>query len=134
MLGEIELTVGAGLLAVYVNPSLSVPLCVSVLVTTTFTAPAACAAVVAVIDVLLPTTTPVAAVPPSFTVAPAKESSACDCHRRAAIWLSRRWATSHSPSAPDSPPNLVRWRGKWPSASPRSRTAWSPSRYSSPCC
>jgi hypothetical protein len=34
------------------------------------TAPAACAAVVAVIDVLLPTTTPVAAVPPRVTVAP----------------------------------------------------------------
>ena len=34
------------------------------LVTTTFTAPAACAGVVAVIDVLLTTVTPVAAVPP----------------------------------------------------------------------
>ena len=34
------------------------------------TAPAACAGVVAVIDVLLPTVTPVAAVPPIVTVAP----------------------------------------------------------------
>ena len=40
------------------------------MVTTTFTAPAACAGVVAVIDVLLPTLTPVAAVPPIVTVAP----------------------------------------------------------------
>ena len=43
------------------------------LVTTTLTAPAACAGVVAVIDVLLTTVTPVAAVPPSFTVAPARK-------------------------------------------------------------
>jgi hypothetical protein len=42
-----------------------------VFVTTTFTVPAACAAVVAVIDVLLTTVTPVAAVPPRLTVAPA---------------------------------------------------------------
>jgi hypothetical protein len=40
------------------------------LVTTTLTAPAVCAAVVAVIDLLLTTTTPVAAVPPKVTVAP----------------------------------------------------------------
>ena len=45
----------------------------SVLVTTTSTAPAACAGVVAVIEVLLATFTPVAAVPPSFTVAPARK-------------------------------------------------------------
>ena len=44
-------------------------LCPSLLVTTTFTAPTACAGVVAVIDVALTTTTPVAAVPPRFTVA-----------------------------------------------------------------
>ena len=49
------------------------PLWASVLVTTTLTAPAACAGVVAVIDVLLTTVTPVAAVPPSFTVAPARK-------------------------------------------------------------
>ena len=42
------------------------------LVTTTLTAPAARAAVVAVIDVLLTTVTPVAAVPPRLTVAPAR--------------------------------------------------------------
>ena len=52
---------------------LRVPLWLSVLVTTTLTAPAACAAVFAVIDVLLTTVTPVAAVPPSFTVAPERK-------------------------------------------------------------
>ena len=51
----------------------NVPLWASVLVTTTFTAPAACAAVVAVIDVLLTTVTLVAAVPPRLTVAPARK-------------------------------------------------------------
>ena len=45
----------------------------SILVTTTFTAPAECAGVVAVIDVLLATVTPVAAVPPRVTVAPARK-------------------------------------------------------------
>jgi hypothetical protein len=40
------------------------------LVTTTSTAPAACAGVVAVIDVALATVTPVAAVPPIVMVAP----------------------------------------------------------------
>ena len=50
-----------------------VPLWASLLVTTTFTAPAACAAVVAVIEVLLTTVTPVAAVPPRLTVAPVKK-------------------------------------------------------------
>ena len=50
-----------------------VPLWLSVLVTTTFTVPAASAGVVAVIDVLLTTVTPVAAVPPKLTVAPAKK-------------------------------------------------------------
>ena len=48
----------------------NVPVCVSGLVTTTLTAPAACAGVVAVIEVLLPKLTPVAAVPPIVTVAP----------------------------------------------------------------
>ena len=43
------------------------------MVTTTLTAPAACAAVVAVIDVPLTTFTPVAAVPPRFTAAPARK-------------------------------------------------------------
>jgi len=43
------------------------------LVTTTLTAPAACAAVLAVIEVLLTTTTFVAAVPPSVTVAPVRK-------------------------------------------------------------
>src|ERR1051325_8334835 len=47
-----------------------VPVCESGLRTTTFTAPAACAGVVAVIDVLLTKLTPVAAVPPRVTVAP----------------------------------------------------------------
>src|ERR1700730_8125324 len=55
---------------VYVNPLVSVPLWLSVLVTTTFTAPAAWAAVVAVIEVLLTTVTVLAAVPPTVTVAP----------------------------------------------------------------
>ena len=50
-----------------------VPLWVSVLVTTTLTAPAACAAAVAVIEVLLTTVTPVADVPPNFTVAPVRK-------------------------------------------------------------
>ena len=43
------------------------------LVTTTSTAPAACAAVVAVIVVLFLTLTPVADVPPNFTVAPVRK-------------------------------------------------------------
>jgi hypothetical protein len=42
-------------------------------VTVTVTAPAACAGVVAVIEVLLTTTTLVAAVPPNDTVAPAEK-------------------------------------------------------------
>ena len=49
---------------------MSVPVCVSGLVTTTFTDPTACAGVVAVICVMLETVTPVAAVPPNETVAP----------------------------------------------------------------
>jgi hypothetical protein len=60
------------LLDVYVYPLFSVPLCPSLLLTTTFTAPAPCAGVVAVMVVLLPTLTPVAAIPPKLTVAPAR--------------------------------------------------------------
>ena len=44
----------------------------SLLVTTTFTVPAACAGVVAVIEVLLTTVTFVAATPHMLTVAPAR--------------------------------------------------------------
>jgi hypothetical protein len=44
-----------------------------VFVTTTFTAPAVCAAVVPVIDVPLTTATPVAAVLPKVTVAPLRK-------------------------------------------------------------
>jgi len=44
-----------------------------VLVTVTATAPAACAGVVAVIEVLLTTFTLVAAVPPRLTVAPGRK-------------------------------------------------------------
>jgi hypothetical protein len=50
-----------------------VPLCASVLVTMTFTAPAAWAGVVAMIDVLLARVTLVAGVPPRLTVAPARK-------------------------------------------------------------
>ena len=53
------------------KPDASVALWPSVFVTVTFTAPAACAGVVAVMVVLLTTVTPVAAVPPKLTVAPA---------------------------------------------------------------
>jgi len=52
-----------------VKPFIRLPLC-PFAVTATVTAPAACAGVVAVIDVLLTTTTFVAAVPPNVTVAP----------------------------------------------------------------
>src|SRR6266849_6854310 len=67
LLGLTLPTVGA---ATYVNPFVRLPVCVSGLVTTTFTAPAACAAVVAVICVALTTTTFVAPVPPNVAVAP----------------------------------------------------------------
>src|SRR5829696_7562850 len=66
--GEIAVTVGAD--ALYVYPLFSVPLCESVLVTTTLTIPAACAEVVAVIEVELTTVSLVAADPPKLTVAP----------------------------------------------------------------
>src|SRR5437870_12844859 len=68
-LGEIALTVGAGL--VYLSLHDALPIWPSELVTTTFTTPAAWAAVVAVSEVLLTTVTLVAAVPPRLTVAPA---------------------------------------------------------------
>src|SRR5207253_6117458 len=68
--GEIDVTVGAGLGEPYVNPLFRLPLCVSGFVTATVTAPAACAGVVAVICVGLTTATPVAAVPPNVSVAP----------------------------------------------------------------
>ena len=55
------------------NPFVLVPCWPSVLVTTTFTAPAACAGVVAVMLVALPTFTLVAGEPPRLTVAPAKK-------------------------------------------------------------
>jgi hypothetical protein len=58
--------------AVYVKPADRVPLCPSVLVTTTFTGPAECTGVVVVIVVLLTTFTLVAAAPPNVTFAPAK--------------------------------------------------------------
>jgi hypothetical protein len=56
---------------VYVYPLARLPLWEPGLVTVTVTAPAAPAGVVAVIDVLLTTVTPVAATPPKVTVAPA---------------------------------------------------------------
>src|SRR3984893_12294995 len=55
---------------VYVNPLTRVPVWVFVLVTTTFTAPAAWARVVAVMEVLFTTITLLAAVRPTVTVAP----------------------------------------------------------------
>jgi hypothetical protein len=69
LVGTIALTVGAG--ARYVKQPAQVPDCASVFVTVTLTAPAAWTGVVAVIDVALPTTTLVAALPPIVTVAPA---------------------------------------------------------------
>lgn len=60
-----------GAVEAYVKPFVSVALWVSEFVTVTFTAPAACAGVVAVIDVAPTTTTLVAGTPPIDTVAPA---------------------------------------------------------------
>jgi len=54
-----------------VNAFASAPLCASAFVTATLAAPAACGGVVAVMVVLLTTVTPVAASPPTLTVAPA---------------------------------------------------------------
>ena len=51
----------------------NVPVLVSVLVTTTLTAPAAWAGVVAVIEVLFTTVTPVAAMPSKLAVAPVRK-------------------------------------------------------------
>src|SRR5206468_4292401 len=67
LVGATELTIGAG--ARYVKQPVHVPLCVSVLVTTTFTDPAACAVVVPVmlVDAIVAT---VRAEPPNDTVAP----------------------------------------------------------------
>ena len=67
--GNTLLTVGA--VKLYVNAFDSAPLCPPGLVTVTFTVPAEPAGVVAVIVVLLTTVTPVAALPPRLTVAPA---------------------------------------------------------------
>ncbi|HEY8824107.1 MAG TPA: hypothetical protein VIP07_04400 [Candidatus Limnocylindria bacterium] len=67
LVGAIELTVGAG--ARYAKQPVQVPLCVSVLVTMTFTDPAACAEVVPVMDVGAIVDT-VSAEPPNETVAP----------------------------------------------------------------
>jgi len=53
-----------------VKPLVRVPLWALGLVTVTLTAPAAWAGVVAVIEVALPTTTLIAAVPPKLRVAP----------------------------------------------------------------
>jgi hypothetical protein len=53
-----------------VKPFARLPLCPLVLVTATATAPAVCVGVVAVIDVALLKVIPVAAVPPTLTVAP----------------------------------------------------------------
>lgn len=52
------------------NPLASVTVCWSAFITTTETAPAACAGAAAVSVVALFTTTPVAAVPPIMTVVP----------------------------------------------------------------
>ncbi len=65
--GLIAVTVGA---ATNVKPFARLPLWPSRLVTTTSTAPGACAAVTAVIEVALTTVTLVAATPPIVTVAP----------------------------------------------------------------
>ena len=56
------------------KPFARLPLWPSRLVTTTFTAPGACAAVTAVIEVALTTFTLVAATPPIVTVAPVVKS------------------------------------------------------------
>jgi hypothetical protein len=61
-------TVGS---TMYVNPLARLPLCPTELVTVTVTTPALPAGVVAVMVVLFTTVTPVAAVPPKLTVAPA---------------------------------------------------------------
>src|SRR5436190_10436427 len=67
--GAMPVTVGWG--PRNVNPAASVPLWPSVLATVTPAWPTACAGLVAVMVVALTTVTPVAAVPPIVTVAPA---------------------------------------------------------------
>ena len=67
--GLIEATVGAAA-AVYVYAPTAVTSCASGFVTTTSTAPAVCAAVVAVSCVAPSNVTAVAAVPPKLTVPP----------------------------------------------------------------
>jgi hypothetical protein len=57
----------------YVKPFVKVPLWLSLFATTTLTAPAECGGVVAVIEVLFTTVTPVAAVPPKVTPAPVRK-------------------------------------------------------------
>jgi hypothetical protein len=69
--GEIAVTFGAGFTKVY--PSDSVPLWLSVFVTTALALPEECDGVFAVIEVLLATVTEVADVPPTFTVAPERK-------------------------------------------------------------
>jgi hypothetical protein len=68
LFGDTLVTVGT---ITYVYPFAKLPLCDPGLVTVTVTAPASPAGVVAVIVVLFTTVTPVAAVPPTVTVAPA---------------------------------------------------------------
>src|SRR5580704_2545194 len=69
--GDTLLTVGAGIKGMYWKPLAIEPLCPSLFVTATLTAPAAPAGVVAVIVVLLIPVTPRAALPPRLAVAPA---------------------------------------------------------------
>ncbi len=100
--GEIELTVGAGFTGVVkVNPLVSVPVWVSVFFTTTLTAPAACAGVVAVIEVLLPTAHSGRRRASDRHRRARQEARARDRHRRSARRRSRRRRDRSSPSAPD---------------------------------
>ena len=71
LFGDTLVTVGG---AMYVNPLFRLPFRPLGLVTVTVAPPAAPAGVVAVIEVLLITVTPVAAVPPNVTVAPDAKS------------------------------------------------------------
>ena len=70
LFGDTLVTVGAGPSVEYVNPLAKLPLC-PLTVTVTVTVPALPAGVVAVIELLLTTTTLVAAALPNVTVAPA---------------------------------------------------------------
>ncbi|HEY8824122.1 MAG TPA: hypothetical protein VIP07_04475 [Candidatus Limnocylindria bacterium] len=71
--GVTDVTVGGGAGATYVKQEVHVPLCASGLVTTTLTAPAACAVVVPVIVVALIVET-VSADPPNDALAPVWKS------------------------------------------------------------